>query len=258
MYVPRSFPCFHLRRETDIVKRVIDVWHGCITTRNGALQLLLLVDYIFDWARDRYREDIIRALRTVTHGESDTISAVYQDTDIFSTVPLDNTLRPSQVTEEHSDLSSYISAQSSFVALDSPLGAFRHATFVESRYYCLYITRDNAKTFLQSTTQNRVRPLYRLILGHMSHSILLDPDTLDAMEEEWTGVSRSSAASYRPQAQEQFWVVISFTTYLSSQWHQVRELSVIAITQDAWKVVREASGLKKKLSTPSFPMGPLH
>ncbi|KAK0743081.1 hypothetical protein B0T18DRAFT_330457 [Schizothecium vesticola] len=232
------------------VYRVVDVWHGCITTRDGALQLLLLVDYLFDWARDRYREDIIGALRIVAHGESDAASGVYQDTDIFSTVPLHSIHRPSQVTEADGNIGSYISAQESFLALDSPAGVFRHATFVESRYYCLYITRDNVQTFLQSTTQSRVQPLCRLILGHMSKSILTDPDTLDAIEERWTGVSRSSAPSYRPQAQEQFHVVLSFTTYLSSEWHQVRELSAVAVTKDAWKVLGDASRFKKKLRSP--------
>ncbi|UKZ79044.1 hypothetical protein TrVFT333_006795 [Trichoderma virens FT-333] len=190
------------------VYRVIDVWHGCITSRDGALQLLLLVDYLFDWARDKYREDIIGALRTVARGESDAASGVYYpDTDIFSTVPLDGVHQPTQVTEDDSNLSSYISAQSPFLALDSPAGVFRHATFVESKYYCLYITRDNVETFLRSATQTRVQPLCRLILGHMSQSILTDPGTLDAIEVEWTGVSRSSGSSYRPQAKEQFHVV---------------------------------------------------
>ncbi|UKZ53269.1 hypothetical protein TrVGV298_007061 [Trichoderma virens] len=233
------------------VYRVIDVWHGCITSRDGALQLLLLVDYLFDWARDKYREDIIGALRTVARGESDAASGVYYpDTDIFSTVPLDGVHQPTQVTEDDSNLSSYISAQSPFLALDSPAGVFRHATFVESKYYCLYITRDNVETFLRSATQTRVQPLCRLILGHMSQSILTDPDTLDAIEVEWTGVSRSSGSSYRPQAQEQFHVVMSFTTYLSTQWHQVRELSVIAITRDAWKFIGDAFGFMKKLRKP--------
>lgn len=237
--------------ETKTVKRIIDVWHGCIASRDGALQLLLIVDYIFDWARDRYREDIIRALRIVARGESDAGSGVYQDTDIFSTLPLDSIHQPSQVTEDDSNLSSYISTQSFFRALDSPAGVFRHATFVESRYYCLYITRDNVKTLLQSATQTRVQPLCRLILGHISQSVLVDLVTLDAIEEEWTGVSRSSAPSYRPQVQEQFHVAMSFTTYLSTQWHQIRELSAVAITRDAWKVVGGASGFKKKLKTPS-------
>lgn len=237
--------------ETKTVKRVINIWHGCITSRDGALQLLLIVDYLFDWARDRYGEDILGALRMVARGESDAASGVYQDTDIFSTLPLDSIHRPSQVTEDDSNLNSYISAQSSFLALDSPAGVFRHATFVESRYYCLYTTGDNVKTFLQSATQNRVQPLFRLILWHISQSILTDPVTLEATEEEWTGVSWSSAPSYRPQAQEQFHVAMSFTTYLSTQWHQVRELSAIAITKDAWKAVGGASGFKKKQRTPS-------
>lgn len=228
------------------------MWHGCITSRDGALQLLLLVDYLFDWARDKYREDTVGALRTVARGESDAASIIYPDTDIFSTVPLDRLHQSTQVTNDDGNLSSYISAQAPFLALDLRAGVFRHATFVESRYYCLYITRDNVKTFLQSAPQTRVQPLCRLILGHMSQSIMADSGTLDAIEEEWTGVSRSSASSYRPQAQERFHVVMTFTTYLSTEWHQVRELSVIAISRDAWKSIRRASRFKKKLKKPSL------
>lgn len=242
---------YYSRLVTNILKRIIDVWHGCITTHDGALQLLLLVDYLFDWARDKYREDIIGALRTVARGEIDAASTIYPDTDIFSTLPLDRIHQATQVTEDDGNLSSYISAQAPFLALDSRAGVFRHATFVESRYYCLYITRGNVKTFLQSAPQTRVQPLCRLILGHMSQSILADTDTLDAIEEEWTGVSRSSTSSYRPQVKERFHVAMAFTTYLSIEWHQVREFSVIAIARDAWKYIARASRFKKKLKKPS-------
>ncbi|KAK0612267.1 hypothetical protein B0T14DRAFT_531878 [Immersiella caudata] len=230
------------------VTRVIDVWHGCISTRDGALQLLLLVDYLFDWARDKYREDIIQALRIVAHGDSDAVSGIYQDTDIFSTNPLSvsgSILRPSQVTETDGNLASYIPAQESFLALDSPAGVVRHASFVESRYYCLYITADNVETFLKASTQNRVKAICRLILRHLSSAILMDSETLEAVEERWTGVSRSAAPSHRPQAREQFHVVMSFTTYLSTQWHQVRELCAIAVAGDAWQVLADAAQFRR-------------
>jgi len=60
------------------------LWRGSILSRNGALQLLLLVDYIFDWARDIYREDIIKELRVLASQENDRASFVYTDTDIYS------------------------------------------------------------------------------------------------------------------------------------------------------------------------------
>ncbi|KAJ9130775.1 hypothetical protein NKR23_g12027 [Pleurostoma richardsiae] len=68
---------------------IIDVWQGSIVTRDGALQLLLLVDYVFDWARDVYREDIIRKLRLLASGDNDAASILYTDTDIFSTRQVD-------------------------------------------------------------------------------------------------------------------------------------------------------------------------
>ncbi|PVH77521.1 hypothetical protein DL98DRAFT_637260 [Cadophora sp. DSE1049] len=36
------------------------LWSGRVDTHDGALQILLLVDYIFDWARDIYRSGILQ------------------------------------------------------------------------------------------------------------------------------------------------------------------------------------------------------
>jgi hypothetical protein len=50
-----------------------DLWAGRLDTQDGVLQVLLLVDYIFDWARDIYRHSIARLLQVVldkTSGES--------------------------------------------------------------------------------------------------------------------------------------------------------------------------------------------
>ena len=41
---------------------MFDLWHGTILRRDHALQLLLIVDCICDWARDTYRLDILRCL----------------------------------------------------------------------------------------------------------------------------------------------------------------------------------------------------
>jgi hypothetical protein len=44
---------------------VIELWLGKLSCENGALQLLLILDYILDWARDFYRPTIIRELKTL-------------------------------------------------------------------------------------------------------------------------------------------------------------------------------------------------
>ncbi|KAF2250070.1 hypothetical protein BU26DRAFT_518526 [Trematosphaeria pertusa] len=42
--------------------RIYDLWHGTIESQDGALQLLLIVDYIWSWARDIYRPAIMSCL----------------------------------------------------------------------------------------------------------------------------------------------------------------------------------------------------
>lgn len=46
-------------------QKIADVWHGSIATLDKSLQLLLLVDYICDWARRIYRETVIEQLKTL-------------------------------------------------------------------------------------------------------------------------------------------------------------------------------------------------
>ncbi|KAL4878167.1 hypothetical protein BJY04DRAFT_209403 [Aspergillus karnatakaensis] len=43
--------------------RVIDLWHGSILRHDSALQLLLIVDLICDWARDIFQHHILDSLR---------------------------------------------------------------------------------------------------------------------------------------------------------------------------------------------------
>lgn len=220
---------------------VVELWRGSISTRTGALQLLLLVDYVFDWARDVYRDYIIQELRILASGENDAASIVHSDTDIYSTRQLEYSGVPDQ--EDVEKFEDYISSQKEYTALDSAKGVVRHATFVESRYCAIFITPDNVQTLLQSTRQTRTQQLCRLILGHMSESIILDLPTLVAMEKQWTGNARLSPPGYL--AQMNFYSVVSCTNYLSGNWHQVRELSIVAIAEGAWVAIFDASNLKK-------------
>jgi hypothetical protein len=43
-------------------QRIIDLWHGCVLSLYGALQILLIIDCICDWARYTYRPGVFRCL----------------------------------------------------------------------------------------------------------------------------------------------------------------------------------------------------
>src|SRR5437588_11730791 len=45
-----------------ISKQVIDLWMGRATSRDGALQLLHIIDFICDWARNIFRFEILCCL----------------------------------------------------------------------------------------------------------------------------------------------------------------------------------------------------
>jgi hypothetical protein len=227
-------------------QRVVDVWRGSILTLDGALQLLLLVDYIFDWARDIYREDIIRELRVLASGDNDAASVVATDIDIYSYCHLDPFDRIGEGGTDDDDFVRYTEALQSFRALDSEMGAVRHATFVESRYCCVFITRDNVQTLVQSTRPTIVQQLCRLILRELNQGdpIRMNQQTLRKVEEEWTGTSRLSGA--HQDTQPDLYTAMTSTVYLDADWHQVRELFAITIARDAWPAIIAAAGLKNK------------
>ncbi|SPO03228.1 uncharacterized protein DNG_05910 [Cephalotrichum gorgonifer] len=240
----------------NMVYRIVDVWRGSLSTYDGAIQLLLLVDYVFDWARDVYRENVLKALRILASGENDAASTAYSDTNIFSLRQFE-TSTPLSGHDESEEYQSYISLQNQFTSFDQPFGVVRHATFIESRYFCLLVTADNVQTLLQSMTQTQKKELCWLISSSKSHHDpfgcnLLDLSTLNAMEEHWTGTSRIALTSVATE-EERFYSVVSCTYYLSERWHQVRELHVIAISQSAWAAIASESGLRGNSSRTGKP-----
>lgn len=63
------------------LQHIIDMWNGRITRRDGSLRLLLIIDYVFDWARDIYRPNILHDLKTLVARDT---AGLAEDSDIFS------------------------------------------------------------------------------------------------------------------------------------------------------------------------------
>jgi hypothetical protein len=215
-------------------------------TRDGALQLLLMVDYVVDWARDVYREDIITSLRSLASGDNDLASTFYPDTDIISTMETEILDLPSapdedQVMMEHS------SSQRSFVACDSKVLAVRHGSFVESRFRCVLVTPDNVRTMLHLTQRHMTHHLCRAVLKSMVDGILLKYEAIEAIEKYWTGATRTTTRLIS-QA-DKFFAVVGCSYFISPNWHLVREFHVFAIAEDAWEDFAVFAALKSQLTT---------
>lgn len=236
---------------TDRGQRVVDIWRGSILARDGALQLLLLVDYVFDWARDVYREEIIKELRLLATGDNDAASIIYADSDIHSTRQMEILDLPGESNTDGAEFRANKSAQEAFMMADSNAGFVRHATLIESKYCCVLVTRDNVQTLLRSIRQTKLQRLCRLILTQMEDAILIPQEALDKMEEQWTGTSRLPTSHQNTATQ--YHTVISYTTYISPQWYLIRELFTIAIAEDAWPGIIIASGLKEGRGKAKIP-----
>jgi hypothetical protein len=61
------------------------LWEGSITDYDKALQLVLIVDYIVDWARDIFMPSIMRQLMSVVDKGGQSAYTIIEQPDIFST-----------------------------------------------------------------------------------------------------------------------------------------------------------------------------
>ena len=65
-------------------------WSGCLKFNDDALTLLLLVDYIFDWARDIHRTSIFSQLEIISRDSFTLSRTATQDSDILSDCDVTN------------------------------------------------------------------------------------------------------------------------------------------------------------------------
>lgn len=135
------------------------LWEGSINNHDEALQLILIIDFIVDWARDVYRPSILLQLKAL--GTADTIRRMSPslDTDIYSFRSNVNPWiegrdsAPTGTEEaEIIEISRHNFGESSdnhWKQIQMPFGIVHSARKIESRFRALYISRDNLGTLLQ-------------------------------------------------------------------------------------------------------------
>jgi hypothetical protein len=217
---------------TDL-QHVIDLWSGHITGKDDALRLVLIIDYIFDWARDLYRPTVFRYLKTLAARDS---ASLAEDSDIFSMVDPVSSWLNRDVSEEDPVLELRNECDTgipqSLLAIDCEYGVVRHASFIQSLLLGLCITAENLESLLLSfPTPDKAQKYAREILQAMKQSWCATAETLNALEAKWTGNYREREEPYDPQAM--FYVIFGLTAYMSQWWDQVRELSYVAVSEGA-------------------------
>ncbi|KAF5671652.1 hypothetical protein FDENT_10828 [Fusarium denticulatum] len=205
--------------------RVVRLWSGGVDSLDSALQLLLIVDYIADWARDIYREGIARSLlKLASH---DTQSLV-RDADIFSLAG--NVKEWACSSPEASEAGPSQSFQDPLREFDCCAGVLRDARFVHSKFIGLIITEENVEQLLQAgATNSDTGRLVAQLLSSIRDSVRVKGGVLNELELLWTDTDRNLSTISSPD--EIFYVVATSVFYLTPHFDQTRELSYVAVSE---------------------------
>jgi hypothetical protein len=122
----------------------VQLWRGAINDRENALRLLLIVDSIFDWARDLYRDAVIRSLMALS--ASDLGSLAYKDSDIFSFES-----RVNKWAAGGQSGKAIAIPKDALRSFDTRQGVIRDIRYVQTRFLGLSVTQSNLGAFLNAT-----------------------------------------------------------------------------------------------------------
>ncbi|KAJ5417461.1 uncharacterized protein N7487_001011 [Penicillium crustosum] len=240
------------------------LWSGSLLHKDQALQLVLIVDYIMDWARDIYRLEIVRHLKSIVTGQiSDQMS--FQDSDIFSTcgrvfnwIPPPRSIAAEDIAESsftanRDQFESSLSTHEAMLNTPIPnteLGSLRSAFISNFRFVCLYITSDLVPSLLEMIggkyeTRANIESVARQLINFVTQFdevLVMSGRDLELLEMLWTGVSHSSPEAYP----EEFFVIMETSWYFSTSWDIKREISCLAISRTAFDILKKTANFRVK------------
>ncbi|KAL4970918.1 uncharacterized protein BDV14DRAFT_162284 [Aspergillus stella-maris] len=232
------------------------LWSGSLLHKDNALQLLLIVDYIMDWARDIYRLAILKQLQSLITGQAiDEISIV--DSEIFSMRRVVNNWIPAPPStvfggievpgdfldeEKHVLMSLDHQELLGFPIPNTKLGSIRSASVVDFRFACFCLTHRHIPSFLEiiggrwenkTSTMKAARHIINFIT-QFDEVLVMSGADLELLEQLWTGTARS----YPEEREEDFYVVLECGWYFTRSWQITRQLSCFAISKSAFDTLK--------------------
>ncbi|TVY81443.1 hypothetical protein LSUE1_G006252 [Lachnellula suecica] len=266
----RVYGCCMSEGET-IGYDIFQLWDGSIMSNEGSLQLLLIVDYIFDWARDIYRPAILRQFKALITGDNYDQVSLGDDSDIFSMrrnisgwiqAP-PSTIGDFEFHHQGAETAVVIDQQE-LLPMQIPntkLGTLRSASIVHYRAIGLCITEDNVTDTLpqRATRQfahpgnkeprDKFRQAARDLINFIARwdeLLLITEEDLDTMEENWTGYVKNTREPSALYSVSEFYTVVEMRSYIDHKWQVIRELAYLAVSEAAFNVLIEHANFKVK------------
>ncbi|KAH9878179.1 hypothetical protein J1614_003396 [Plenodomus biglobosus] len=231
-------------------QNIVLLWEGSITGDDEALQLVLIVDYIVDWARDIFRPSIMRQLMSVVDKGLRSSYTIIEEPDILSIPDHANswsgdrpvaTISGAEMTE--------VPAQPAFDAMDSTIESSLEPLFqstgkhvdirvwegakYESRVRGLYITGNDAlaETHFSKTGYQRLDTVYQ----DRCWFLLPRAQDIKTIEQAWTESQEiEDVQDLSPQR-----IMISlFVQYRKDgDGAPIRELTYLAVAESVFRKV---------------------
>jgi hypothetical protein len=215
------------------------------------VQLLLLVDYVFDWARDVYRPSILRRLKSLATGKACDQISLTTDSNIASLKRQNTHISDWIQPPPDGSLDKRIGPKAWIeqtllplpLVLNTPI-MLRSADHIEFKLDAVYITDDNVRCFLQGADRSRevdsaitLQKPARDILNFLSRwdeILILTGNDLEILERVWTGENRVKVEGQLSVSSTLFYCVIEFRTFMSPSWKTSREIAYLAISVSAF------------------------
>lgn len=158
-----------------------------------------MIDYILDWARDIYRDAILRHFKCLSKSDlHDDAILSEADGDATSKYPLmieHEVSKPTHgvdMADTGVTLDRLYRLKSGSGILNTPKGHYRNGAEVESDFLGLFVTGDNVNRILSSINgQDKRERFSRDVLTTLADGISLRGRVLDDIEEFWTGELRT-------------------------------------------------------------------
>jgi hypothetical protein len=235
----------------NLYQEIVTLWTGKLNDVESALQLLLIIDYIFDWARDIYKPSLVSQLEILaneppgddSHIRDNDFSRIETDSDIHS---LTRSKQPRAIedwaaTLEH-DTEIVPDEESSLMKWathDSEFGIFRPACIVQNLFRCLFVTKTNIdELFLAVPKRCTVKQLARQVAGALEsdRTVLVSEDVLDIMEEVWTNRTRPKTGQHIPETH--LFTSIVYHTVVTHNWELQRIIFCLVFDREALSKVK--------------------
>ncbi|CAN9299521.1 unnamed protein product [Alternaria alternata] len=236
---------------------VVRLWQGDITGYDEALQLVLIMDYIVDWARDIFRPSIIRQLMSVVDKGKESSYTMVEGHDILSIRDYANSSYGDRRIPNIGEAGTFEApAQPAFDAVSSTTGSSFEPLFestgkhvdirvweaakYESRARGLFITEDDTSA-MKHLIDEDYRRLETVDMGRCWF-LLPNVQSIKIIEEAWTG---SQEIEDMQDLRQQKILISLYVQYRKDvNGAPIRELTYLAVTETVARKTEYPFGYK--------------